>query len=170
MKIRILSLILILIMSITSAFSQEKVAKPTKAEKKAKEEKQIEELINSKEFVFVGRFAIPMGYRQVNLASNPNYLKFQPEMIDSQMPFFGNATSPTGYGTDSGVKFKAKPEKYEIRKSKKGWEVEAVVTDQNDSYKIFMTVGASGNSNLTITSTRRSSISYSGDINPVENK
>jgi hypothetical protein len=168
MKTRILILIVIISANILSAFPQDKPAKLTKEEKKAQKAKEVEELMNSKVFVFTGDYALPTGARQVNLASNPNYMKFEPDMIVSEMPFFGTAYSTTGYGTDTGVRFKSKPEKYEIKKGKKGWDIEAVVTDQVDSYKIYLSVSSSGNAQLSISCNRRSAISYTGSISPVE--
>lgn len=170
MKTAIFVILFLILAGSPATFAQEKSPKLTKEQKKAEKEKQIEALMNSKEFVFTGNFAIPTGSRQVNLASNPNFMKFQPETIVSEMPFFGTAYSTTGYGTDSGVRFSAKPEKFEIKKVKKGWDVEAVVNDQADSYKIYLSVSSSGNAQLSVSSNRRSTISYSGDISAIENK
>ena len=170
MKTTIIVLLLVVLFQIPVTFAQDNNNRATKEQKKAEKEKQIESLLNSKEFVFEGNYAMPTGSRQVNLASNPNFMKFQPEMIVSEMPFFGTAYSTTGYGTDSGVRFKGKPEKYEIKKVKKGWDVDVVVNDQSDSYKIYLSVTPSGNAQLSISSNRRSSISYSGEISAIENK
>ena len=170
MKAKILVLLLIFAASAVSVFPQDKPAKQTKEEKKAEKAKQVEALMNLKEFVFVGNYAMPTGARQVNLATNPNFMKFQPDMIVSEMPFFGTAYSTTGYGTDTGVRFKARPEKFEVKKGKKGWDIEAVVTDQVDSYKIYLSVSTSGNAQLSISCNRRSAISYTGDISPVEDQ
>lgn len=170
MKTRIFVLLLVFLFCLPATFAQEKSTKLTKEQKKAEKEKQIESLMNLKEFVFVGDFALPTGSRQVNLASNPNFMKFQPAMIESQMPYFGTAYSMTGYGTDTGVKFKANPEKFEITKGKKGWNVEAVVKDQVDSYKIYLSVSTSGNAQLSISCNRRSAISYTGGVSAIEKK
>jgi hypothetical protein len=159
---------MVLCASTIHAFPQDKPAKLTKEEKKAQKAKEVEALMNSREFVFTGDYAMPSGGRQVNLASNPNFMKFQPEMIESEMPFYGKAYSATGYGTDTGVRFKSKPEKFEINKGKKGWDIEAVVTDPVDSYKIYLSVSSSGSAQLSISCNRRSAISYTGDISAIE--
>ena len=59
-----------------------------------------------------------MGARQVNLRSNPNYVKFNPDLMDGYMPFFGTATSGIGLGGDATIKFKDKPETFTIEKKK----------------------------------------------------
>lgn len=170
METKIFVLLFSLIFCISSTLAQEKNSKLTKEEKRAQKEQQIEALMNSKEFLFEGRFALPTGSRQVNLASNPNFMKFQPDMIVSEMPYFGTAYSPTGYGNDTGVRFKAKPDKFEVTKGKKGWDIEAVVNDQIDNYKIYLSVSPSGSAQLSISCNRRSSISYTGEISPIGNK
>jgi len=153
-----------------TGYSQGKSTKQTKEQKKAEQAAKIEALMNSREFTFVGATALPTGGRQVNLATNTNYLKFQPEMIDSQMPYFGRAYSTSGYGTDAGMKFKGKPDEFRVEKTKKGWDVNATVTDQNDKYTIYLSVTASGSAHLNLTSGRQSSISYNGEIFTSENK
>ena len=112
------SLIIVLLL-ITVAFANgQEPAKKTKQEKKLEKQKETEELLNSKSFVFVARTAFPSGGRQTSITSGANNVKFTPELITSNLPFFGTATSPTGYGTDSGMKFEGKPEEYTMVKKK----------------------------------------------------
>jgi hypothetical protein len=168
MKTRISVLIIALFAVILNLAAQDKPAKLSKEEKKAQKEKEVEALISSGEYMFVGRYANPTGMKQVSLATNPNYLKVQPELIDSQMPFYGTGYSTTGYGSDAGMKFKGKPESFTSEKGKKSWQIEASVSDQSDIYKIYLEVFPSGSAQLSITSNRRSTISYSGDIFPIQ--
>ena len=46
---------------LTSAYSQEKSKKELKEEEKLQKQMQIETLVNSKDFVFVAKYALPMG-------------------------------------------------------------------------------------------------------------
>jgi hypothetical protein len=77
-------------------FSQENSSKKSKEERKLEQQKQTEELVNSKTFVFVGTMAYPQGGKSVNLATTPNFIKFSPDMIESDMPFYGRAYSGAG--------------------------------------------------------------------------
>lgn len=161
-KITILAALFLFVGSI--CFAQEKTKKQIKEEKKIETMKQIEALVNSKEFVFVGRTAFPTGYKTVNLTTNTNYVKYHPNKIESYMPFYGKAYSGVGYGGDQGLKFEGAPEEYTITKEKKNYRVVAKVKGNNDTFKLSLTVGFEGNASLTITSNNRSSISYNGEI------
>ncbi len=89
-------------------------------------------------------------------------------MIESEMPYFGKAYSSIVYGGDTGMKFKGKPSEFTVIKGKKGFEVKAVVQGTSDRYILYLTVGFSGSSSLSISSNNRSSISYNGDIYATE--
>ena len=72
-----------------TVFSQEKSKKELKEERKLEQQKKTEELVNSKTFVFTGTTAHPQGGRSVNLTTTPNFVKFSPDEIESDMPFYG---------------------------------------------------------------------------------
>lgn len=164
MKAKIILTAVILALFVTSGFAQDKSKKQRKEEKKIEKQKQVEDLINSKEFVFVARQAMPTGYKTVNLTTNPNYVKYHPEIIESYMPFFGRAFSGIGYGGESGLHFEGKAEEYTFTKGKKNYQVDATVKDEKDTYWLILTVGFEGNASLIISSNNRSAISYSGEI------
>jgi hypothetical protein len=168
MKTRIFLSIAFLIFIFGSAFSQEKSKKELKEEEKLQKQKQIEELINTKNFVFKGRWALPMGAKQVDLSSNPNYVKFNPDLMDGYMPFFGTATAGIGFGSDNTIKFKDKPESFNIVKNKKNFQIDAKVKGENDVYRISLSVTFEGSSSMSIISNNRSTISYQGEILPAE--
>ena len=163
-------LLFVLALAISVGYTQEKSKKQIKEEKKLALQKQVEEMVNAKEFVFVGRTAIPSGHKSVNLTTNTNYVKFHPDLIDSYMPYFGRAYSGVGYGGDQGLKFTGKPEVFTVTKTKKEFEVTAEVKGSNDTYKISLSIGFEGNSTLGITSNNRSFISYYGEISAPEKK
>jgi len=168
MKTRIFLSIAFLIFIFGAAFSQEKSKKELKEEEKLQKQKQIEELINTKNFVFKGRWALPMGAKQVDLSTNPNYVKFNPDLMDGYMPFFGTATTGIGFGSDNTIKFKDKPESFNIVKNKKNFQVDAKVKGENDVYRISLSVTFEGSSSMSIISNNRSTISYQGEILPAE--
>ena len=168
MKTGISLLVIILSMAITTGFSQDKTRKELKEQKKLEKQKQIEAMVIAKEFVFVPRIALPSGMGPVNISQNQNYVKFQPDFIDSYMPFFGNAYGGVAYGTDKGLKFNGKPEVFTIEKNKKAFQIEAVVKGETDNFRLSLTVGFEGNATLIIYSNNRSTISYNGEISAPE--
>jgi hypothetical protein len=151
-----------------NGFSQEKTKKQIKEEQKVEKQKQVEVLINSKMFAFTARNASPQGYKMIDLTTNPNYVKFQPDFIKSEMPFFGRAFSGVGYSSDAGLNFEGKPEEFSIEKGKKNYQIRVVVKGNNDTYRLTLSVYFEGGATLYINSNNRSSISYSGTISEIK--
>jgi Domain of unknown function (DUF4251) len=168
MKTKLSILACLMLITMTSAYSQEKSKKELKEEEKLQKQQQIETLINSKDFVFKARYALPMGAKQVDLTTNPNYVKFNPDLMDGYMPFFGTASSGIGFGSDNTIKFKDKPESFNIVKNKKNFQVDAKVKGENDIYRVSLSVSFEGSSSMSIISNNRSTISYQGAIFPSE--
>jgi hypothetical protein len=147
--------------------SQESTKSNQSEVRRIKNRKQVEKIVNAKEFIFVARIAIPSGMQSVNLPSGQNYVKFEPELIDSNLPFFGTANFGVGYGTDPALHFKGKPDVFTIIKQEKNYLVNVVFKGESDIFKLSITIGFEGNASLTITSNKRSTISYQGEISPI---
>ena len=154
-------------MVMTAGFSQDKTMGEMKEERKLEKQKQIEAIVNAKEFVFVPRTAMPSGMKPVNLSVNQNYIKFQPNFIDSYMPFFGRAYSG-GYGTDTGLNFKGQPKIFTVEKKEKAFWITIVVRGETDNFRLFLSVGFEGSASLSISSNNRDTISYQGEISAPE--
>jgi hypothetical protein len=168
MKAKIYLLVLILSMAMTTGFSQDKTRKELKEQKKLEKQKQVKAMVNAKEFVFVPRTALPSGMSPVNLSINQNYIKFQPDLIDSYMPFFGNAYGGVVYSNDKGLKFIGKPDLFTVEKTKKAFHIDAVVKGETDNFRLSLSVGFEGSASLVISSNNRSTISYDGEISAPE--
>jgi hypothetical protein len=164
MKTKFIYLMGLYFLILAPAYSQEKTKKELKEEQKIEKQKQVEVMVNAKEFVFVARKANPMGMKQIDLTTNANYLKFYPELIESEMPFYGQAYSGVGYSGDTGMKFKGKPEEFTVVKTKKNYQIDAKVKGETDLYRISLQVFFEGGAVLSITSNSRSTISYNGEI------
>ena len=80
------------------------------------------------------------------------------------MPFFGRAYSAVAYGNDTGFSFKGKPEKFTTEKSKRSFQINALVKGEADIFRLFLSVGSEGSASLSISSDNRSTISYQGEI------
>jgi hypothetical protein len=96
-------------------------------------------------------------------------MKFHTDLIDSYMPFFGQAYSGVGYNNDTGMSFTGKPDKYNVEKKGDSYEIEVQVKGQNDVFRIYGNVGIDGNASLSISSNNRSTISYQGAISAPNN-
>jgi len=149
--------------------AQESTRKAQREKIKLELEHQTEILVNSRDFVFTASRAIPQRGGSIDLTTNPNFLKFHPDRIESYMPFFGRAYR-ADYGGDAGLRFEGKPREFKIvtRKQGKGYEINAAVSGARDYYQLNLLVSPEGNATLTITSNDRSSISYYGEIRKPE--
>lgn len=163
MRTKITQLVLMLLIITTPVMAQTSDRKARKEKKRVEKEKEIAALVESRNFVFKASRAIPTGYKSVDLTTNPNFVKFSPELIESWMPFFGRAYS-VSYGGDSGLKFEGKPEIFTVEKKRKDYMVEAKVQSNNDTYTINLSVSFEGSSSMSISSNNRASISYNGEI------
>jgi hypothetical protein len=164
MKTKIIVFIILLSFFTITGFAQVKTKKELRESRRIEKEKQIEKLVYSKDFIFVGRTALPLGFRAIDLTTNANYVLFQSDSIKSEMPFFGRGYTGIGYGRDAGLKFEGKAEGFTIEKKKKVYEIKTTVKGVGDTYRLMLSVFFEGSATLTITSNNRSTISYNGDV------
>jgi hypothetical protein len=149
--------------------AQKQTKKEVKAAAALQKQKEIEALIESKNFVFDAEKAIPLGYRFVLLDRNSYFVKFTADKVNSELPFFGRAFSAP-YGGAGGIKFEGKPENVQVDKKKKNYIVKATVRGQDDVYNLLFSVFFNGSTTLSISSNNRASISYDGVIRAPKNQ
>ena len=113
MKRKFAQMLLLVFIGTMPVVAQTSDRKAEKERKRIEKENEISALVESKTFEFSANRAIPSGYKSVDLTTNPNFVKFTPDLIVSEMPFFGRAYSAS-YGGDAGLKFKGKPEIYTV--------------------------------------------------------
>jgi hypothetical protein len=170
---KISSLVILIVLIANTSFSQEKNKRQIRKELKEKEniaqEQKTSKLLESKNFIFKAKTASPMGGKSINLTSN-YFVQFEPNLIDSHLPFFGRATSaPYGVG-DSGLTFKGEPQQFITKKGEKNYIVNAVVKENNETYNLMLTVGFRGSALLIVNTNNRSTMSFNGDIIELEKK
>lgn len=158
--------ILLVLLSFLSLpiIAQDKNKKQLKAERELQKQKEIQTLIDSKNFVFEVQKVIPQGGRILNLDFNGYFLKFNETKTISDLPFFGRAFRVPYGGGDGGIKFEGIPEDIQIKKDKKSYTIKAVVKGKDDVYNLFFTVFFNGGASLSVNSNNRASISYDGEI------
>lgn len=166
MKTKIAQLIVFLLIGFVPAIAQSTDRKAVKEQKRIEHEKEIAALVDSKRFEFKASRALPTGFRPMDLTTNPNFIRFSPELIVSEMPFFGRAYS-VPYGGDGGLKFEGKPEVYAIEKGKKFYAVDAKVQSKGDYFAINLSISFDGGATMSISSNNRSPISYYGEISEI---
>nr|WP_315223960.1 DUF4251 domain-containing protein [uncultured Flavobacterium sp.] len=164
MKSKISILLLLVCFLNTQVHAQKMTKKELKAQEKLKKEKEIEGLIENKNFVFDAERVLPQGFRTIIIDFNTYFLKFTEDKIECDLPFFGRAFN-VGYGSnDGGIKFEGKPENLKIEKKKKHYEVKTTVKGKEDVYTIFLMIYFEGGTTVSINSNKRAPISYDGNI------
>jgi len=165
MNARIFYAAFIIALIFTSGFAQQTDKKSQREQNRIEKQKQIEALVNSKEFVFEATYALPQGGKSIYLTGSSYTVKFHPDTIESYLPFFGRAYS-VDYGGEGGIKFIGKPTEFnvETRKAEKGYDINATIKAPKDYYKLHLSVSPGGTATLIVDSNQRSSISYQGDI------
>lgn len=168
MKNKTLLMVFSILFSLNSVCGQEISKSELKAQKKIEKEKEIQSLIDIREFEFVADRANPQGYRSIDLTTNNNFLRFKKDTIHSAMPFFGRGFAGVGYGGDSGgLDFKGAIKDYSIKKGKKSYTIKASARENTNSYDLILEVFFEGTAYLSINSSKRSTISYNGKIHKI---
>lgn len=150
---------------LASASAQEKNLKGNTGKETTYEE-GISVLLNSKTFDFIANTMYPTTGTPKNLVGSGYSVSFSPEMIISQLPFYGRAYSGIAMDRDKGMRFKGKPEHFNIEKNK-DYQINTIVND-GDTYQLSLSVSDSGNATLSISSNNRGTISYHGEVVKVQ--
>lgn len=164
MKYAIFSIILVLTVSVNAQESVNKTRKELKAEKITVQKNEIKKLIENKSFVFEARTAYSSELGTKNLSSLYN-VKVKKDTIYSYLPYYGRAYNVDYASTESPMIFDLPVKELEILKDqKKGYQVEVKVKKGMDNIIFNFSISETGSATLTVTSTHRQVITYSGEI------
>lgn len=166
MKIKLIVFLTLVIMGY--GHSQEKSKKQIKEEQKLEKQKQVEQIVNSMEFLFIAESVQPQGARNIILNNDSDTVLYTKNQIVSSLPYFGRAFSGSGYGGDGGMNFEGEPKDYKLKKGKKAYIINSSVKGKNDNYDLTLTIYFGGSAQLMITCANRSSISYAGRITTIK--
>jgi len=161
-KSKFFGMTLLLAVSVSLA-AQEKMSKE---QRKLEMQKQTEEMVKTTTFVFAAQTAYPQGGTSVDLSMDNYTVEYSPELIKSELPYYGKAYGGVAYGGGGGIRFTAKPGEYETEQTKKGYIIKTEVREASDTYTLTLTVGTEGSASLAINCNNRSPITFTGDIKP----
>ena len=146
------------------SMAQEVSKKEERAERKAAVSTEVSELVDSRQYAFVAKMILPMNVPPINLNPGAGGVIFGTEMVSSNLPFFGRAYGATSLDNDQGMVFSGAPDNYQLKKRKKSYEVAMDVNTDTENYSINISINFDGSALLTISSSNRSDVSYSGEI------
>ncbi|WP_310991054.1 DUF4251 domain-containing protein [Aequorivita marina] len=161
MKIYSILPVFLLCLVLGSVSAQEKNINAN-PEKENKVTNPIATLLNSGSFEFIANTVLPTTGATKNLVGSDYSVTFSPEMINSNLPFYGRVNSGITIGRDKGMRFQGEPENFKIE-NKKEYQITTTVKD-GDTYDIFLAVSKTGNATLSINSDKRETITYHGEI------
>lgn len=128
------------------------------------EEAGVKNMVEAGDYVFKAEMALPMGGRSRYLTGNYD-MKVSEEVIETYLPYFGRAYRAPADLTGGGIRFESKDFKYVVKERKKGgWDITIEPNDVSDVRKMSLTVSENGSASLRVTSDRRQSISFTGNI------
>ena len=123
----------------------------------------VQELVNSKNFVFKVQTVSPMvgGTRQI---TSDYDVRLMGDSLISYLPYFGRAYTAV-YGESGGYNFTSTNFEYKAKARKKGgWEISVEPGDTRDVREMNFTISENGYATLFVTSNNRQPISYNGYI------
>jgi hypothetical protein len=170
---KIIALSLFLLFISTSIVAQTKEEKKAiKSEQALKEYESLKKLLNSGTYEFVGEWATTNSGRRINLFSNTNYLRIDAGEADIFLPFFGTSQN-AGYGSGGAIEFKGKLQDYQITFNDKKQKATLKFTAKDEgteSFNFSIEIFGSGSTNVSVNSSYRSHIRYSGKTKKYEKK
>jgi hypothetical protein len=160
-----LTITLLIILTATVIFAQEKKSnKQIKAEKKAQQIQLVKNGVDNKAFVFKAYSVVPKNERTKALTTDFG-IEVSNDSIFSYLPYYGNTYS-RDYSSfkDSPMGFMQPMESYKRVKTKKGYEVNIKVNNDNDVIDLVFHISKTGDATCVASSINRQSISYVGEI------
>ncbi|WP_157812171.1 DUF4251 domain-containing protein [Polaribacter sp. ALD11] len=100
----------------------------------------------------------------INLIGNSNFFRIKNDRIHIDLPYYGQQQMSRGYTSDGGIKFKGAAAKVvKIYNAEKGaYVLKYSLNAENENYEVLLTLYANNKSNLNVSSSHRSNISYTG--------
>lgn len=132
--------------------------------KSLKTSSEIQNFINSKNYVFVAQTILPLGGRVINLTSYYD-LRVSGDTVTSDLPYFGRAFVAPINPSEGGIYFTSTNYSYKVKERKKGgWDIAILPKDAKDVRQMVLSVSESGYGTLQVVSNNRQQISYNGYV------
>ena len=124
----------------------------------------IKAMVNSSQFVFVANQVSPLRGRTRNLTSRYT-VNVSKDTVDCYLPFFGHATQAPMDPSQGGIQFVSTKFSYDVvAKKENQWTVTIKPGDNTSVQQLFFTIFSNGSASLSVISTYRDAISFSGHI------
>jgi predicted small secreted protein len=141
-------------------------ASQSKQQKRQQVAAAIAQRIDNRHFKVDVNYAYPLGHRSINLTSSYS-LEIAGDSVISYLPYYGQAYN-VPYGGGKALNFTGTMSRYNVSNPKSDLTVvEFYVTNEEDTYQYYVEIYNNGTTNITVTSTNRESIRFSGRVNGI---
>lgn len=126
---------------------------------------EVREKVNDLDFTFKPNYAYPVSYRPIYLS--PYYdVKVSSDTIVSYLPYFGRAYTASMDHTNGGIKFTSTDFDYKVLPGKKkgNWLIEINIKDNANDTSLLFDIWENGVTRLSVTDSKRQSISFMGEL------
>lgn len=125
----------------------------------------IQEEVNNLDFTFKATYAYPTSFKAINLS--PYYdVKVSPDTVTAYLPYYGRSYTAPMDPRDSGIQFTSTNFEYELKEGKKSgnWLLNIKVNERGNDITLYFDIWDNGTARLSVTDSRRSNISFAGNI------
>lgn len=146
-------------------------AQNTREQRKQAKAKEVKQLIDSKNFVFIAQYANPLGggHRYLNYDYD---LRLSNDSLISYLPYFGVVHfDPPVYPTQDGIMFTSTNFGYNVKQNKNGsWEILFTPQDVKYDRQLRLNVQPSGYATLIVNIINRDPITFDGYVDKTKEK
>ena len=137
-----------------------------KKQKKEAQYQQVKELMASKNYQFIARYALPQKGRQIDLSSRANSLKMTGNEAVARLSYFGELQGGGRLVGDAGINFDAQFDDYNVTENDKKYRLTITFKIKGDSetFNCTLEAGSLESTSLSVSSNRRQFIRYTGTL------
>jgi hypothetical protein len=129
----------------------------------------IKSMIDSSRFVFDAERVNPLRGRTRYLTSSYD-VTVKKDSVESFLPYFGRAYQAPMDPSKGGIQFTSTDFSYKVEdKGDNGWDVIIKPEDYNEVQEMRFSIFGNGSASLSVTSTHRDPISFTGHIERIKN-
>lgn len=126
---------------------------------------ELRNLVNSQEFEIESDWVNPIGGNRIYVTPGSNFVRFKGEKVEIFLPYFGVRHSG-GYGSEGGINYEGPAR--ELRIDEENGKNKIILyfrgKHEGEDLQFYITLFSNGNSNISVNSSQRNSISYQGNI------
>lgn len=133
---------------------------------------ELREAMNDQTFEIQHMWALPMGGGMIDLTGNPNFIRFNKDIVDLFLPYFGVRHGGGGFNSaEGGITYRGPAVDLSItERSKRRFEIKFEGRQDQDQLRFIITVYPDGGVNTSVLMAQRQTISYRGNVRQLPEK